>query len=116
MAATPGYCGRMDDPPISRSVEFSTALANLAMDAGTVEVLKALNAAGIEAILLRGPALDRLLYSQRGERSYTDADLLVAPDDYAKAEEILAGLGFRPYGDAGGFADTPGHARAWRRR
>src|SRR3954453_4941386 len=105
----------MDAPLVSRSPGLSTALANLAMDAGTGEVLKEFRAAGVEAILLRGPVLDRLLYSRRGERSYTDADLLVAPQDLERAEGTLGALGFRPYVEEPAFTDRTDHARPWQR-
>jgi hypothetical protein len=105
----------MEAPPVSRSRELSTVLANLATDAAAVEVIRALTDEGIEAILLKGPALDRLLYDRRGERSYGDVDLLVAPAEFADAERILARLGFRSDVEESGLARTDHHADMWLR-
>jgi putative nucleotidyltransferase-like protein len=63
----------------------------LAVDGATIEVVRELRRAGIEPILLKGPALAALLWP--GEpRPYSDADLLVA--DAAAASDVLRGLGF----------------------
>ncbi|MFY9580038.1 MAG: nucleotidyltransferase family protein, partial [Gaiellaceae bacterium] len=49
--------------------------------------------ASIRSILLRGPAFALWLY-QDGTRSYSDVDLLVAPEDFERAERVLSELGF----------------------
>lgn len=102
-----------------RSRELANTLANLATDAAAVEVLRELSKHGIAAILLKGPALDRLLYNRRGERAYTDSDLLVAPSDLSAAERILARLGFDadpPFAMDHHFDPEDNHAHPWRRR
>src|SRR5207249_932792 len=65
----------------------------LAMDGVAVEVVTAFNEAGVRPILLKGPALARLLYP-RELRSYVDVDLLVSGADVATAEAVLERLGF----------------------
>lgn len=57
------------------------------LDAAAGEVLTALEAAGIEALLLKGAALARLLYGPDEHRGYLDIDLLVGP---AQAAEHVA--------------------------
>jgi hypothetical protein len=49
---------------------------------------------GIRSILLKGPAVASWLYDQPWERGYSDVDLLVAPEDHGRAEEVLEALGY----------------------
>ena len=84
---------RTDAPALLR------AAANLRVDALTAEVVSALAAAGVRAILLKGPALARFLYDGSPARTYGDTDLLVAPADVDAAETVLARLGFRRFLD-----------------
>src|SRR4051795_4432337 len=66
---------------------------NLAVDRTTLDVVDAMREAGIPSILLRGPALETLLYE--GEvRGYVDADLLVPPDKLSRAGEMLRAQDF----------------------
>ena len=51
--------------------------------------------AGVETILLKGPAFDQLLFGGRRARTYSDIDLLVDPARGGQAEQILKRLGFR---------------------
>lgn len=63
------------------------------VDAVTVEVVGAFAGEGIDTVVLKGPVLARWLYP--GEvRPYVDSDLLVAPDDRARAVGVLERLGF----------------------
>lgn len=89
------------------------AAFSLAIDAVTVEVVVAFRAAGIRCILLKGPALARLLYEDGSDRPYGDVDLLVAPEDTPRAEQVLSGLDFVPPPDVVHF--RPLHATSWRR-
>jgi hypothetical protein len=66
----------------------------LLLDACAVEVVGAFERAGIESLLLRGPALAAWLYGEHEPRPYTDVDLLVRADDVPRAETVLTGLGF----------------------
>jgi hypothetical protein len=67
----------------------------LALDLAAAEAVGALEDAGIAAILLKGPVIASRLYDHFGERWYGDVDLLVAPDDYSRAGQVLHDLGYR---------------------
>ena len=58
------------------------------------EVVDALEGAGIESVLLKGPALARTVYPDPALRQSGDIDLLVRPGDVLAAEEVLEGLGY----------------------
>jgi hypothetical protein len=64
------------------------------LDEAAAETVSSLEAAGIEPLLLKGPALARLLYRPGEHRSYSDVDLMVAPADLPQARAVLAELGF----------------------
>lgn len=72
----------------------------LALDRVAVEAVGALRAEGIEPLLVKGPALARLLYDQGELRPYGDVDLLVGPGHFERALAILQGRGFEGYGGA----------------
>lgn len=93
-----GGCGRS-----SRSLWFLMSMEryegyrqlarNFAVDALTAEVAGAFGGEGIETLVLKGPVLARWLYP--GEvRSYGDSDLMVAPENRARAVGVLEQLGF----------------------
>lgn len=85
------------------------------LDAAAGEVLTALEAAGIEALLLKGAALARLLYGPDEHRGYLDIDLLVGPGERAAAGRVLETLGYGEFIRATGlqiFPDDP-HAEVW---
>jgi hypothetical protein len=66
---------------------------NFAVDVLTAEVASAFTGEGIGTVVLKGPVLARWLYP--GEvRPYVDCDLMVAPDDRARAVGVLERLGF----------------------
>jgi Uncharacterised nucleotidyltransferase len=72
---------------------YSQLARNFAVDALTAEVALAFGREGIEVLVLKGPVLARWLYP--GEiRPYVDCDLMVAPDDRARAVGALERLGF----------------------
>jgi hypothetical protein len=90
--------------------------SRLALDAGTAEVFRSLGLAGVEALLLKGPAIARWLYAEGEPRTYTDCDLLIAPDHVEAAEKVLGSLAYkREFDDR----DMPSwwreHATAWGR-
>jgi Uncharacterised nucleotidyltransferase len=72
---------------------LSTAQA-LALDATAAEVVGALGARGIEAILLKGPVVAGWLYADGTPRPYDDIDLLVSPRTLGPAYDVVEGLGF----------------------
>ncbi len=66
---------------------------NFAVDALTAEVANAFADKGIGMVVLKGPVLARWLYP--GEvRPYVDCDLMVAPENRARAVSVLERLGF----------------------
>jgi Uncharacterised nucleotidyltransferase len=71
------------------------AAAVMASDAATAEVVEALRAHGIRAILLKGPVLTRWLYRHRLDRVYGDIDLLVSRMDFDAAAGVLRSLGYQ---------------------
>lgn len=84
--------GERTSPPLTASKQ--RAARRLALEAATAQVIDALDARGVRAILLKGPALARWLYGEPDERPYSDVDLLVAPEQFTMAEAVLADLGF----------------------
>ena len=55
----------------------------LALDAVTSDLVDAFDAAGIDTVLLKGPATVRWLYADNpGRRLYSDIDLLVSPASF----------------------------------
>jgi hypothetical protein len=87
---------------------------SLHTDAVTAEVVSTLQAARIHPILLRGPAIAQGLYGDAAARSYVDIDLLVARDDFARAEQVLSKLAFSDETVEGVLAgDRPTHAHIW---
>jgi hypothetical protein len=88
---------------------------SLRADLVTAEVVSAFREAGIRSVLLRGPAIARWLYDD-DSRSYGDVDLLIRPADVARAERVLADLGFADETVEGLLrADRPTHAHPWGR-
>ena len=90
-------------------------MRTLAVDAQTVEVMSALAAGGVDALLLKGPSIARLLYDDGELRPYSDTDILASPRTLTTAEDVLAGLGFRRDVAATTTALIGSHGCAWRR-
>jgi Uncharacterised nucleotidyltransferase len=84
----------LEEQKYARNVERYSQLArNFAVDALTAEVAGAFRCEGIETLVLKGPVLARWLYP--GEvRPYVDSDLMVAPENRARAVGVLERLGF----------------------
>ncbi len=92
------------------------AIRTLAVDAQTVVAVSALAARDVDALLLKGPSVARLLYADGEQRHYIDTDLLVAPSTLGAAEDVLRDLGYeRDVGDRS-MALIGSHGYAWRRR
>ncbi|MBB6735129.1 nucleotidyltransferase family protein [Cohnella zeiphila] len=70
------------------------ALGMLRLSAEMERVCKALNERGVRSLLLKGPALARLLYGDVSLRTSKDLDILIPVADVAKAESLLEELGF----------------------
>ena len=92
----------------SEPSDLATRVArNLKVDAVTVEVIAAFEAAGVDSILLKGPTFARWLYA--GDvRDYHDSDILIPPDRLDVAEAELHRLGFElpPIYEEGGRPPT----------
>src|SRR5579862_451064 len=88
-----------------------------AVDTAAAEVLDAFDRANLEVLLLKGRGIAALLYEPGEERSYSDADLLVAPAQVGAAEEILRGLGYVSGEAVRGVDDVAGvvPGQAWLR-
>lgn len=57
-------------------------------------ILKHFEEKNIASMVLKGPVFNDLLYP-RPIRFFNDIDILIEPDNYAKAAAVLTGLGFR---------------------
>ena len=71
-----------------------------------------------DALLLKGPALARALYTPTEHRGYSDVDLLVSPADLPRARQALSGVGFKHAEEVFGIDDVGGtlHSETWSRR
>lgn len=70
------------------------AHANQVRSKVLADVLRAFNAAGIDALVLKGAALSHLVYPRPGLRSMRDIDVLVSRSQVWQAQRLLADLGF----------------------
>ena len=109
----------MERPPLEDFVRRVHGLEGRAeLDAAAAEALDAFRALGVRCLLLKGPALSRLLYTPGEYRGYSDVDLLVAPDDLPGARRALSDLGYTNMTAVMGVEDVAGavHADVWARR
>lgn len=65
----------------------------------------------LRAVPFKGPVLAQSLYRDAGLRSYSDLDFLISPDDFERAKQALADIGYRPAADL-----TPAVERWWLRK
>ncbi len=86
-----------------------SAMAALAVDATTAQVVGMLRADGIRPILMKGGAVRAWLYADGTPRRYGDVDLLVNPAEHERARNLLVRAGWRPSIYQGDHAD---HLRA----
>lgn len=104
--------GTPDDQ--DHAVQLEAAITNIRVDAATAEILEALRASRLEALLLKGPALAEW-YGGRSP-AYNDCDLWAPPGDIQAVERVLERLGFAPLLDATEMPDWwQEHANAWGR-
>jgi len=82
------------------------AIRALALNAVAVTVITAFEAAGVDYLLLKGPAMARWLYPDGRLRPFRDVDLLVAPGQLRLAEDCLVALSCRPSKDPSPHATT----------
>ncbi len=90
-------------PDVPPTVPANPAIAGVAwtllLDAAAAECISTLRAEKIRAILLKGPVTANWLYPD-APRTYTDVDLLVAPDEFPRAVRTLEGIGYRNFTEA----------------
>jgi hypothetical protein len=92
----------------------SRAARVIGVDLQTGTVARGLRAAGVRAILLKGPALTDLLYDPGELRTYADVDLLIAEADAPRAATVLTQLGYQPLVEDGALrGHRPLHAHEW---
>ncbi len=86
----------VDDEPAGPGEARVRAIARrMAVDHWTVRTIEALRGAGVDPVLLKGPAVaDWLWPGNRSARTYDDADLLVSPTDLVATRATLVGLAF----------------------
>lgn len=94
--------------------ELLGAARTLLVDVTAAEAVATLATAGVQCLLLRGPALAILLYDDIAQRSYMDVDLLVDPDRLIDAEAALQRAGFSESPLEAAFPNArPLHAHTW---
>lgn len=87
---------RGSDGPLGILAETvaQTAARNLLAEQRLLDVLAGLRERGLEPVLVKGWAVGRY-YPSAGIRPHGDLDLLVAPADYSRGQEVLTLLGNR---------------------
>jgi hypothetical protein len=73
------------------------ALANLALCAELGELLPALQARGVDAMVVKGPVSALLCYGDLGLRVFSDLDVLVQPSAALAIGELLSARGYVPH-------------------
>lgn len=86
------------------------AALTLRAEGAARSVLPALDRAGVEPVVLKGPALAAWLYRDGAPRTFGDLDLLVDPGSWGVAQGVLAELGYER-----GQAGWDRLSYAWRR-
>jgi hypothetical protein len=89
------------------------AIVMLELDRLALEVIEALEGAGVPTLLIKGPVTAQWLYADTADHPYTDVDLLVAPDAKDHASDVLADLGLRDFHAQVLGIYRPRHERAW---
>jgi Uncharacterised nucleotidyltransferase len=86
-------------PEFARTVSEATRAshdAGMLLELTTLRIATALEAAGVANVPLKGPLLARALHGDPGMRHSRDVDVLVAREDFGRAADALARLGWRP--------------------
>jgi hypothetical protein len=84
-----------DDPHVGmfRSVALTTQMKAMAADVGAVATMVELARRGLNAVVVKGPAMSRL-HPDGWPRTYGDIDLVVTPGQFAATVECAEDLGF----------------------
>jgi len=75
-----------------------------------LQVLKLFSEHSIQAIPFKGPVWANLAYGNMGLREFSDLDLLVRPEDYSKAKDVLIEQGYYDK-HFGGLEESIGEAQ-----
>jgi hypothetical protein len=104
---TAGELG-LDDERLAalRDAARGEAARSLALEPALEEIAESSRSRGLQALLVKGLALDRGAYPHPGLRPASDLDLLVRRGEEPAWDDLLASLGYRPYPDVD---------RTWRR-
>ena len=73
---------------------LSSATQNLRMTGELLNILQALEEAGIEAVPFKGPALASQLFGNVAQRQFRDLDILVRPGQISAAIEVMLSRGY----------------------
>lgn len=90
-----------------RAAQKQAALQSLALDAAVIRAAAACRTAGVEVLLLKGPAHSELFFGGGKRRWSRDIDLLTRPADLPRALAALAELGYAPGPDDDGEGGGP---------
>jgi hypothetical protein len=81
-------------PPELTQFFRANAIRNLYLTAELLRLLRLLDAQGIRAVPLKGPALAQSLYGDLALREFGDLDVLVQETDLRKARDLLEAQGY----------------------
>lgn len=71
-------------------------LFTLRLTAEMYRLLDCFGAAGVEALIIKGPVLSIRGYGDAGSRQYSDLDLIVRDRDILRVTELMMSLGYEP--------------------
>jgi hypothetical protein len=94
-----------------RSAQEESLRRSLWFTAELSRIMQHLERRQLRAVPFKGPVLARTLYRDPGLRSYSDLDFLISPDDFERARQALAEIGYHPATDL-----TPAVERFWLRK
>ena len=98
----------------AREITLLRSARCLGVDRAVGDAAGALEAAGVDSMLIKGAATARLLYGDGTPRHYSDGDVLVRRTDVDLAEAVLAAQGFeRAYDEDACMAGDELHAHLW---
>lgn len=89
------------------------AFRRLALDSAIATLVPALVTRGVRPVLIKGPAIAQWLYDDPRERPYGDIDLLIAPDEFAIAEQVMAEHGLIRVADGLRSTERTEHHERW---
>jgi Uncharacterised nucleotidyltransferase len=79
-----------------RSWRRAHALFTMNLTAEMIRLFDSFGAAGIEALVIKGPVLSARCYGDPGLRQYGDLDLIVRDKDILRSSELMIAQGYKP--------------------